>query len=63
MFEGQTGKDMMIGQGYVPPTCSLDVRIAGPLIWDEINKGRNPCWGCNSDRSICKGAPKQGNAL
>ena len=33
MFEGKIGKDMMIKQGYVPKTCTLDDRIAGPLIW------------------------------
>lgn len=59
MFAGQTGKDMMIKQGYVPPTCTLPVEIAGPLIYSEICKGRSPCWGCEADRSICKGQPKK----
>jgi len=59
MFEGKIGKDMMIQQGYVPPTCTLPVELAGPLIWTEINAGRSPCWGCEHDRSICKGKPKQ----
>ncbi len=59
MFEGKLGKDMMIAQGYVPPTCTLPVDIAGPLIWKEINAGRSLCWGCEHDRSICKGQPKQ----
>ncbi|GAG98535.1 unnamed protein product [marine sediment metagenome] len=59
MFEGQIGKDLMINQGYVPSTCTLDPVIAGPLIMSEIRKQQNPCWGCNSDRSVCKGAEKR----
>lgn len=59
MFEGQFGKDLMIKQGYVPATCTLDPKIAGPLIMSEIRRGRSPCWGCNSDRTVCKGAPKR----
>lgn len=58
MFEGQIGKDMMIQQGYVPPACTLDPKVAGPLIWSEINKGRSPCDGCNADRAVCGGKPK-----
>ncbi len=50
----------MIKQGYVPATCTLPIEIAGPLIWDYINKGESPCWGCNADRYFCKGKPKQG---
>ena len=61
MFEGAVGKNLMIQQGYVPPTCTLDDRIAGPLIYSEICKGRSPCWGCNEDREICKGRPKKSN--
>lgn len=59
MFEGPMGKKMMIEQGYVPPTCTMDDRIAGPLIYSEINAGRSPCWGCNYNRHECKGQPKQ----
>ena len=58
MFEGELGKKMMIQQGYVPPTCTLPVELAGPLIWSEINAGRDPCSGCNEDRTICDGRPK-----
>ena len=58
MFEGQIGKNMMIQQGYVPPTCSLDPRIAGPLIYSGVSKGKSPCDGCNSDRMVCKGSLK-----
>jgi len=60
MFTGKLGKDMMIQQGYVPPTCTLDAKIAGPLIYSEISAGRDPCSGCNSDRSICEGSKKNG---
>lgn len=59
MFQSKLGKDMMIQQGYVPPTCTLPEEIAGPLIWSEINEGNSPCWGCNEDRAICKGLPKK----
>jgi hypothetical protein len=59
MFEGPIGKTMMIEQGYVPPTCTLDDKLAGPLIWSEINAGRSPCWGCNAARDICQGQLKQ----
>lgn len=59
MFKGQVGKDLMIKQGYAPPTCTLPPEIAGPLIYSEICKGKSPCDGCNEDRAICKGSPKQ----
>ena len=42
-------------QGYVPKTCLL----GGVVVMDEIGKGRNPCWGCNGPRELCKGKPKQ----
>ncbi len=59
MFEGPIGKKMMIEQGYVPSTCILDAKIAGPLIWSEINAGRSPCQRCNMDRNVCLGKAKQ----
>lgn len=59
MFEGELGKTLMIQQGYVPATCTLPVEIAGSLIWREINARRNPCWGCNADRLVCRGAPRR----
>jgi len=55
MFEGQLGKDMMIEQGYVPAGCTMDPKIAGPLIYSEINAGRVPCAGCAEDVATCKG--------
>lgn len=42
---------MCISQGYVPPTCQLD----GQMCWLLIQGGKDPCKGCNYDRSDCKG--------
>ena len=44
---------MAISQGYVPETCLL----GGIVVMDEINKQRNPCHGCQSERDKCKGSP------
>ena len=43
-----------IGQGYVPKTCL----IAGGIVMGLINKGKDPCEGCYSDRSKCGGRRK-----
>lgn len=51
-------KDLMVQQGYVPATCTLQDPVAGLLIWTEINRGKDPCGGCNMDRSKCKGRNK-----
>jgi len=56
---GRLALDMLISQGYVPSTCTLDDRVGWPLIWAEIELGRSPCWSCNADRSQCRGAPKR----
>lgn len=58
MFAGPIGKQMMIEQGYVPATCTMNDQIAGPLIYAEVSKGRSPCDGCNGDRSVCHGKLK-----
>lgn len=42
---------MAIGQGYVPATCYLP----GIIVMNLMNEGKDPCNGCNLDRSICKG--------
>lgn len=63
MFEGKAGKDLMIRQGYVPPTCTLPPDHAGLLIYTEVAAGRSPCWGCNDDRAICHGQPRQADAV
>ena len=51
--------DMMLEmakqQGYVPLKCILP----GAIVMGLINKGENPCWGCNQDRSVCEGQPKK----
>ena len=50
--------DMLLGmakmQGYVPKTCLLN----GATVMDEIQEGRNPCWGCEGPRDKCGGAEK-----
>ena len=58
MFPGPTGKQLMIEQGYVPETCTLPDDYAGILIYEYVNKGEDPCAGCNGDRSVCRGRPK-----
>ena len=51
--------DMQLGmakmQGYVPQGCLL----GGVVVMDEVNNGRNPCWGCEGPRDKCSGKPKQ----
>lgn len=55
MFEGPRGKKMMIEQGYVPATCTLDEKVAGPLIHSETAAGHDVCAGCHENRDVCKG--------
>lgn len=43
-------KQMCVGQGYVPLTCTMD----GKLCWLLVNKQGNPCIGCNEDKAKCK---------
>lgn len=51
--------DMQLGmakmQGYVPQDCLL----GGMVAMDEINKGNNPCWGCEGPREKCGGKEKR----
>jgi len=42
-------------QGYVRPTCLL----GGAVVMQQINAGKNPCWGCNGPREKCQGSPKR----
>ncbi len=42
---------MAIGQGYVPNGCTLD----GMIVMGLINRGEDPCKGCNNDRINCNG--------
>lgn len=46
---------MCIGQGYVPNTCLL----AGRVVIEEVNLGRDPCGGCNGPRAKCYGRPRK----
>lgn len=62
MFEGKIGKQMMIQQGYVPPTCTLPDECGGSLIYSETSAGRDVCAGCSRDRLECKGRPMKGGA-
>ena len=41
-------------QGYVVEGCYLP----GFVVMLLIQKGENPCAGCNNDRSVCGGKPK-----
>jgi len=45
---------MAKGQGYVPRTCLL----GGIVVMWEINKGHDPCAGCEGPRDKCKGRSK-----
>jgi len=46
---------MAKSQGYVPQTCLL----GGFTVINEINAGKNPCWGCEGPIEICKGQEKR----
>lgn len=59
MFNGDVGKKLMIQQGYVPATCTLAAELSGMLIWSEVNAGRDPCAGCEEDRTKCHERPKK----
>lgn len=45
---------MAIQQGYVPTTCLL----AGMVVMNEVNNGKNACAGCECDRQKCHGRAK-----
>ena len=44
-------KAMCIQQGYIPSTCLMD----GQMAWLLTNEGKDPCRGCNVNRSECNG--------
>jgi len=46
---------MAIHQGYVPETCLL----GGNIIMAEVQSGKDPCAGCQCDRSKCHGRALQ----
>lgn len=43
--------NMAKGQGYVPPLCLL----GGQTVMGLVNQGKDPCQGCNCDKSKCQG--------
>lgn len=53
--------NILVAQGYVPNTCTLHPELAMLLFMAEMLRDAtyDPCAGCNSDRAICKGRPKQ----
>lgn len=44
-------RTMCIQQGYVPSSCKMD----GQLCWLLVNEGKDPCMGCNYNRTECNG--------
>ena len=38
-------------QGYVPQTCLL----GGPIVMGVVNRGEDPCKGCQGPREKCHG--------
>lgn len=42
-------------QGYVPRGCLL----VGQVVMGLVNRGEDPCSGCNSDRAKCAGRPRK----
>lgn len=55
----KTGKELMVARGYIPATCTLPADLVFSLVMSEEGEDRRACWGCNADRSICHGEPKQ----
>lgn len=47
--------NMAKGQGYVPQGCLL----GGNVVMGLVNKGEDPCAGCNGPRERCGGRPKR----
>jgi len=46
--------DMAKMQFYVPQNCLL----GGMVVMGEVQRGENPCNGCNGPRDKCNGKPK-----
>lgn len=57
-LQEEAKKDRMLqiakSQGYVPEGCYL----RGQLVVGLTNSGKDPCEGCNNNRSVCKGRPR-----
>lgn len=45
---------MAVGQGYVSASCLL----GGNVVMDLINKGEDPCKGCQGPQERCGGRKK-----
>lgn len=45
---------MAIQQGYVRQTCLLN----GQIVMGLVQKGQDPCNGCEGPREKCQGRPK-----
>jgi hypothetical protein len=50
-------KEAVIEQGYVPKGCTL----GGGIVWKLINVAIDPCAGCDENRQICRGRPREGD--
>jgi hypothetical protein len=48
-------QELCVRQGYVPKTCLL----AGPIVWGVVQRGEDPCLGCEGPRERCHGRPKE----
>jgi hypothetical protein len=46
--------EMVVQQGYVPPTCLL----TGQFVMMVTQRGEDACSGCNMNRDECRGRPK-----
>jgi hypothetical protein len=46
-------RELCIQQQYVPEKCQL----IGMIVFALVQKGEDPCAGCNHDRKICGGRP------
>jgi len=52
-------KNAVVSAGLVPDTCTMPGDMVAMISLTEMSMGRKVCWGCNEDRSVCGGEPKQ----
>lgn len=55
VFMGDALRDLVVGQGHVPPGCHLD----GKILWPVVSRGADPCASCALSRAVCRGRPQQ----
>lgn len=48
-------KEKCINQGYVPKKCTMSGMMCFALV---LSQG-DPCRGCNENRSVCNGRPRE----